>query len=284
MHGWQILATISSLITRLFFYYPCEHPVIFHLGSIDSRFKLSQSEAQKDISAATAIWGPQYFRLDPGAKLTVNFVYDQRSGLVTEINSEQNKIDSSKDSLAAKISVFNAKAKTLEQKIAELNTEITKWNSQGGAPEDIYKQLLAQQKDLQTQSQALRQEGIEINQEAKKFNLQVDELNSTINNFNDLLAAKPEEGLFNGPEHRIDIYFVNSRDELVHTLAHEFGHALGMDHVAGSTSIMYSYTSKSLSPTSQDLAELSRACTRINKLQIIDQYLKQVYSQIIKSS
>lgn len=274
MLGWFSFTSLSLLISHLFFYYPCETPVAYHLGSIDPRFKLSQTVAEQDIRTAIGIWGQQYFKEDPSAKLTINFVYDERQALTTQITTQEKQINTDQAALDAKIKIFNTKNKTLEQQVTALNAEIADWNTKGGAPEDVYQQLKTKQEQLATTRQSLQAEAAQLNATAKQFNLQVTELNSTIGSFNTLLEQKPEEGLFNPQTSEITIYFVTNRDELVHTLAHEFGHALGLDHVASPAALMYPYSSRSLKPTAEDLAELNRACTRINKFQLLLQFLQ----------
>lgn len=273
MPAW--LATLALLITHLFYYYPCEHPVTYHLGSIDPRFNLTESAAQQDIHQAINVWGQQYFLEDPQAKLSVNFVYDQRSGLASQITNQENQISSDKATLEAQIKTFETKIVSYEQQVSDLNSEIQSWNRKGGAPEEIYQQLTAKQKRLMDEQQVLLSEQAQLNQAAKKYNLQISQLNGTISTFNDLLGQKPEEGLYDGPNQEISVYFVNTQPELVHTLAHEFGHAIGLNHVNDKNAIMYSFTSESLSPTAQDQAELVQACAKISKVQILWQWISK---------
>lgn len=283
MPAWLSLASIPLLLGKLFFYYPCDHPVTYHLGSIDPRFKLSRTAAEQDLHTATGIWGQQYFLEDPTSELTVNFVYDDRQELVTQINSQETQVTADEATLMAKMNAFEAKARDFEQQVVALNSEIDEWNRQGGAPDDVYLQLTTRQQQLLATRQSLQEEANELNKSAKKFNLQVGDLNGTINSFNDLIGQKPEEGLYKVQEKEIDIYFVNTQAELVHTLAHEFGHARGLNHVTNPQGIMYAFTSQSLSPTPEDLSELALACNRISKFQILMQFLQSLTLDIRKT-
>ncbi|MEK7070644.1 MAG: matrixin family metalloprotease, partial [Patescibacteria group bacterium] len=95
-----------------------------------------------------------------------------------------------------------------------------------------------------------------------EFNVDVGVLNSSVSNFNTVLVGKPEQGLFDPREGTITIYFQNSKKELVHTLAHEFGHSLGMDHVADKRAVMYERTNELTEPSSADTIELQKACQK----------------------
>lgn len=250
---------------------PCDTPIKFRLGQVDSRFNLTPTEAGKDISEASQIWsrayGQELFTEDPTAKMTINFVFDERQALTNQINSMENQVGSDRASLEAKVTAFKTEAANFQAKVSDLNSQIESWNKKGGAPPDVYNNLISQQQTLRVEATKLQQEAASLNLSAQDFNLQVGQLNSTISTFNGVLTQKPEEGLYDSQNQTISIYFDNSRPELVHTLAHEFGHALGMSHVEDKMAIMYPYTSEAITPTSADETDLAQVCRKVPRFQ-----------------
>jgi predicted Zn-dependent protease len=98
----------------------------------------------------------------------------------------------------------------------------------------------------------------------------VGKLNNVISNFNEDISKKPEEGIYMGDQNRIEIYFNNNQQELLHTLTHELGHALGLAHVNDNPqAIMYPYTTKTIILSTQDVAELNEVCREKSILEII---------------
>lgn len=243
----------------------CDSPITYHLGSLDSRFNLTREEALLDLKEAASIWNltqeKTIFAYEPQTKgITVNLVYDARSALSNEVNNLEVQVDTDKNSLNPKVEEYKTRSATFDQKAETLNTQIHYWNAKGGAPADIYQELKQQQSELQTEAAALNKMAGELNQSTKDYNSQVRNLNTTIDALNQSLSIKPEEGIYDGATNTIAIYFNNSRPELIHTMAHELGHARGMDHVNDLKAIMYLQSTENIVPTAPDLDQLNAIC------------------------
>lgn len=266
---------------KLLSYSECDTPTQFAIGTIDQRFELSRDEAFADISTATQIWssaeGKNLFSYSPQAKLVVNFVYDQRQALDTSINQLNTKLQQNNAALTQEQAAFETQVAAFKQKLADFNATVDRYNSQGGAPPDVYDSLIKQQKELNAEGKALNDRARQLNLSETNYNADVSTLNGEIDQFNSAIAQKPEEGLYNGQNNTITLYFADNRKELIHTLAHEFGHALGMDHVKNPEGIMFPYTTSTQAPTTDDLQQLTYVCREqsllIHELQNFDIWL-----------
>ncbi len=244
----------------------CDQPTTYKIGSVDSRFGLTTEEFSSYVSEAESIWesasGENVFAYDPEAKLKVNLVYDERQTLNNQVNQLEEKIEGNKQTLDSEIEQYKRESENLRKRIDDLNQRISHWNSQGGAPEDEYNKLIQEQNEVKEETARLNAKAESLNISTEEFNNQVGELNESINRFNEALAQKPEEGIYDPLKNSIDIYFVNNKDEMVHTLAHELGHALGVDHNNSKDSIMYPYSTQTITLSAEDIQSLKAVCEK----------------------
>ena len=126
------------------------------------------------------------------------------------------------------------------------NAEVERWNEQGGAPERVYEKLTEDKEDLAEKQEKLNTLAVELNKLVKQINKIGDQGNLLVNNYNEVVDVYNDvfnedkeftQGDYQGDS--INIYQYDSNDELVVVLAHEFGHALSIDHVEGKESVMY---------------------------------------------
>lgn len=266
--GYFTSPTFAEKVNAVLYSSPCATPKTFSIGTIDPRFNISKDTLIADAQEAGSVWKNDekipLLKYDPTAKMTINMIYDQRQSLNSQINNLNSKVEEQKQNLKPEIADYERRVAVFKQKSADLNNQIEYWNGKGGAPEDEYNKLNDQQKALQQEANQLQQMAATLNQSTDDYNSQIQNLDQKVNSYNQALQYKPEEGLYvrEGRDEHIEIYFNNTRQELIHTLAHEMGHAIGLQHNNNPDSIMYPSTTKAILPSSDDLTALAEHCQK----------------------
>lgn len=280
-----LLALGAGVIAaRNLYIYPCARPILYKIGSIDPKFGVKGDALRQDLQQAEATWeqsvGKNIFEYSPEGPLTVNFVYDSRQALKTDIAKQEKSLTSQSSNLQAQIADYEQQVIEFKTRNSQFNAEVGEWNSQGGAPPEEYDKLIARQQELQQKADQLNQLAKSLNQKAQNYNAGIVKINSTINTFNQQLSTKPEEGLYTSATNTIDIFFITDKNELVHTLAHELGHARGLDHLDDPKAIMYPQTSTTTAATSGDIASLQSVCARRSYWNQVAKFIRSRLIQI----
>jgi len=259
--------TLADTANNILYQSPCATPKTFRIGSVDPRFNISKAELVSDAEEAGSVWkyqGMVLMKYDPNSAMPINMVYDQRQYLDSQINNLNNQVTQQKDSLKPQIADYQQKVAAFKKESNDLNAQIQYWNNKGGAPQDVYNGLITKQQSLQQQASQLQQMADQLNQSTDQYNQQIQQLNQQVDNYNNVLVNKPEEGLYtrDGADEKIDIYFNNSHQELIHTLAHEMGHSIGLGHNGNKQSIMYPQTNYVITPSVDDQNALEQFCEK----------------------
>lgn len=273
---------------------PCSVPIKYSLGEVNPGFKLSEAEFLNEINAAAKIWsdsvGRQLFKYAPDGELEINLIYDYRQqstdklkalGLNIENNQESyNQLKAQYQSMRSEYetrkAALTADAADYSRKQKIYSEQVKYWNAQGGAPEDKYKELQqqktsldAQKKRIEAEQESLKKLVENINALAGALNQLAQSLNLNISQYNtvgDALGEQFEEGVYveEKGQKRIDIFEFQDNTQLTRLIAHELGHALGIEHVDDENAIMnWLNTSDNLSLTQADVLAVRTVC-RIN--------------------
>lgn len=280
-----VVDNLTAAYNKLPFVDPCAKAITYRVNSIDSRFGLTTSEVAQKLEAAATLWntaaGKVVLVYAPGdsSALPINFIYDKRQQVVSvgqKIDSTEAAHEATRAALERDQAAFLSKQQAYASAIATFNAdskryaaEVSRINAQGGADPATYDRLNREKAELKSRQQDLDQQGAALDQEASalkarvsSFNAGVRSINQVVADFNSVAGEDFEEGQYvvSGSEKRIDIYAFKSENELLHTLTHEFGHALGLPHNQNPASIMFPYNKDGVSLSEDDIAALKLAC------------------------
>ncbi len=266
---------------------PCATPLAYSIGSLDTRFDISESEVISALAEAEKIWeeavGKDLLVFSPSG-FPVNFIYDERQAIADKNAAIEDRIDAT-EMTAEQVKFqfenlkfryenvsreYDAMVETYKASLDSYNSKVSAWNAQGGASHDDYAQMMRDKKSLDASQKVLESKRLEVNRLASevnqlvgKYNALVNNINSNIDVINESADREFEQGEYvqEGFEKAINIYEFEKRSDLVRVLVHEFGHALGVDHNENPESIMYHLNEgEGLTLSVEDIRDLKIVC------------------------
>ncbi|MBU6427026.1 matrixin family metalloprotease [Patescibacteria group bacterium] len=293
--GYQYRAQLAATFIQgkeiLFPAAPCSRPIKYSLGGFDGRFGITKARFIDAANQAAGIWnsalGKNLLEYSPDGALKINLVYDYRQQATAQlakigivIKDDKSTYDTLKTRYDSLYATYTAEKADIQKDTdsysadkAAYEQNVAYWNNQGGAPR-------AQFQAMEKTRLALNAEAQNINDRQKTFNELVTTLNSVVTVLNRLVGelnlnvkAYNTVGASTGEQFsegeyiedssgkRINIYQFNDLGQLQRVLEHEFGHALGLQHVSNPKAIMY-YLNEGTNETltADDINELKASC------------------------
>ncbi|MEW6187757.1 MAG: matrixin family metalloprotease [Thermodesulfobacteriota bacterium] len=293
--GPFLLLLLGILVISSVTYYqintPCRKPLTYRIGKIDERFGLSRSEFTEYVKAAAVLWNRSFsrplFREDSKGAIEVNLVYDYRQEATDRLRSLDIKIDRSRNSLEEwkerydqlktefdeKNTALNGELNTFNNRVKQFNSETEYLNRRGAVEREIYNRLMKEKSELNSRQEDLKVKQEEVRRLGDTLNSLMVVINEIASAYNlDLIVHQNTgrslgrefcEGLyeFNRGRQSITIFQFDNTDRLIRVLAHEFGHALGLDHSDQEGAIMYRLVlSDELELSADDIRLLKKRC------------------------
>ncbi|MGX5915695.1 matrixin family metalloprotease [Aliidiomarina sp. Khilg15.8] len=226
----------------------CRSPLYLHLDTLSEEFNLSRLEASLALQEAADMWneavGDNMLRIQHGKGIPVRFIYDHRQQMLEKFSAEDAALEAQSDELtdyraevSALIEELDEAAEALESPQSRRDPEahnkaVQRYNENVQVYLDKQQDFNAKVAEFNSRQERLRSARLEAQQGFSEQGL--DGQSGDYRGGWTTRNGRPVSPL----NESISVYKFGSQQTLVAILAHEIGHAIGMGHVSGHSSIM----------------------------------------------
>jgi hypothetical protein len=271
-HYISVIILLSLIGASGYFIYeknlsPCQKTLQYGIGRFDTQFGISKTEFKNYLAESEAVWekqiGRNVFEYNPAAAFKINLIYDERQLAIVQKQKEEFGLTEVENVFKQLDAEFASFKNQYDVKVADYERGLALYKKR--------KLSNAQIEELNAQAENLNNMTAQLKSLLAERNTKADEYNKIAENYN----AKYNKGMeFNQAEYKsggsltqageIDVYEFKNKKDLILALSHEFGHALGLNHVENTESVMYYLTNSNANDppvlSAEDLAELNKVC------------------------
>ncbi len=272
---------------------PCSEPLTFHMGEIDERFNISEERIAEVLRNVSRAWseaaGAEVMKFSEDGDVQVNFVYDSQQQMTDRelqfrerLNREEREISRLESEHRQMTERFDQKtmeyrndSADLQNKIDRMNEWVNEQNSAGGFTEEKLEVFKERESEINREANELNYRAEQLSVMANEINRFMDDLNEKIDQKNRLIkeynntfsgTRRFTQGTYQwvGNRRWINVFQFSGQRELELVLAHEMGHAIGIDHVDNPQSVMHHLMGNQSGPelqfTDEDILALEKIC------------------------
>ncbi len=271
---------------------PCNKPLTYRLGDIDSRFNITQRELRKIMEEVEQLWestvNKDLIELSPNGKVALNLIYSEEQKRTDAEQQFSNRITAKEQQVSVKERQYERLSERYKKAEKEVRQTLDKYNSKISTYNKLAKEwdgreatstIVAKFKTLEQEiselETSLKRKKQNLSTLRERTNTKTEQLNSLIKEQNNLIeeynrrfskSRRFDQGRYvkRGDNQAINIYQYGNRAQLKTVLAHEVGHALGLGHVDNPKSIMHNMMAEqnmaNLQLTQEDISALKIQC------------------------
>jgi chromosome segregation ATPase len=249
------------------FYKPCTTPLPYAIGFIDPRQNITREQLTKILTSAETAWekplGKNLFQTETsndwfskltGRFVTVNVRYDERQLKKNILTNGERNLDTQAKKLAQEKSTLELLQSQYASQKSIYEEHVSLWNKGKRTSQTTHNQL-------EVERSALEQLRQTVNDRVSSYNQNIAQYNSEVNTFNANSHFEDEAGTTRGRQ-VIDLYLLEGDATDAFLIAHELGHAIGIDgHASDENSLMYYRLPKNIRGINEaDISLLTKAC------------------------
>lgn len=274
---------------------PCDTPLTYRFGDIDSRFEISESELAAVMREVEALWATALDKdlLDykKEGRVVIHLVYSEDQKRTQEEKAFSERIETKKNQVEIIEKEYERLRDRFEEQRKNFQTEVDEYNrlvesynqfaerwSGRNIPahadnrfKRMEREINRQKSKVDREQQTLESIRQRTNTKSRLLNKFADELNEMVSEYNTKFSnpRKFDQGRYikKGESEKINIFQFANHAQLKTVLAHEVGHAFGLSHVNNPKSVMHKMMDKQrifdLELSNEDIAAIKKRCNTL---------------------